>query len=37
MDLTDMQCGQNPSGSGQGPMADSCEQDNKPLASMKCG
>jgi len=29
-------CGLNPSGSGHGPMADSGEQDNKPLASIKC-
>ena len=29
-------CGLNPSGSGEGPMADSYELDNKPLASMKC-
>jgi hypothetical protein len=29
-------CGLNPSGSRHGPMADSGEQDNKPLASIKC-
>lgn len=29
-------CGLNPSGSEEGPIADSYELDNKPLASMKC-
>jgi hypothetical protein len=30
-------CGLNPFGSAQGSMEDSCDQENKPLASMKFG
>jgi len=32
-----MECGLDASGSGQGPMADSCEHGNEPSCSIKSG
>jgi hypothetical protein len=31
------ECGLESSGSGQGPVAGSCEHSNEPLGSIKCG
>jgi hypothetical protein len=36
MDLKQIACGLDPSGSGQGPMAGSCEHSNELSGSIKC-